>query len=333
MNLNPVKGVVIIGAGPAGIAAAIQLKRYNIDPVVLEQNEVGGLLRNANLVENYPGFPEGISGLHLLKLFRKQLENIGINVHLEKVQELDYHPFHPLPSGSRSRKGLFLTKTSRRRILSNFAVIASGTKPKIIPSLRISDDSKDRIFHEIYSIQDIRNNKIAIIGAGDAAFDYALTLSKKNEVIIFNRRQQARCNPSLMVKYRKSKDISYLNNVRIKEIKGSSKKLVLTCVSSSPHLPKQWGGKKKSKYSLKDKVLQIYADYVVIAIGREPYLDFIGKGVKNNFKNLIKKHRLYLIGDVKNEIYRQTAICVGDGVKAAMKIYQTMKKDKNEDNR
>ncbi|MBM3324354.1 MAG: hypothetical protein FJY66_01665, partial [Calditrichaeota bacterium] len=60
------KDVVIIGAGPAGIATSIQLKRYHIEPELLEQEEVGGLLRNANWVENYPGFPEGISGAALV---------------------------------------------------------------------------------------------------------------------------------------------------------------------------------------------------------------------------------------------------------------------------
>ncbi|MFC1726893.1 FAD-dependent oxidoreductase, partial [candidate division KSB1 bacterium] len=56
------KDVIIIGAGPAGIAAAIQLRRYNIEPVVFEKNEIGGLLRNAGRIENYPGFPEGVTG-------------------------------------------------------------------------------------------------------------------------------------------------------------------------------------------------------------------------------------------------------------------------------
>ena len=67
--------VAIIGAGPSGIATAIQLKRYGIEPVILEKEEIGGVLKNANLVENYPGFPDGISGPELVKLFKKQVEN------------------------------------------------------------------------------------------------------------------------------------------------------------------------------------------------------------------------------------------------------------------
>jgi len=60
--------VIIIGAGPAGIACAIQLKRYNINTIVLEKDKIGGLLKNANLVENYPGFPNGINGEKFVQL-------------------------------------------------------------------------------------------------------------------------------------------------------------------------------------------------------------------------------------------------------------------------
>ncbi len=69
--------VIIIGAGPAGMTAAIQLKRYGIPFVLLEKERVGGLLWNANLVENYPGFPAGVSGPRLVGLIEKQMERIG----------------------------------------------------------------------------------------------------------------------------------------------------------------------------------------------------------------------------------------------------------------
>ena len=76
MNPNQMENypVVIIGAGPAGLAAAMQLKRQGIDPLVLERKLVGGLLLNANLVENYPGFVDGISGPDLVSLFKDQAE-------------------------------------------------------------------------------------------------------------------------------------------------------------------------------------------------------------------------------------------------------------------
>lgn len=293
-----IKDVVIIGAGPAGIATAIQLKRYNIDPILLEQEEIGGLLRNANLVENYPGFPGGIGGLDLVELFRKQLENAGVAVTFERVLEIDY------------RDKVFFTKTNREVFTSATIVIATGTKPKKISDLPISDDIKDRIFYEIYPILGIKNKKIAIIGAGDAAFDYALNLSQKNEVIILNRSKRANCIPVLWERCMKSENISYLPDVSLREINNERFKVILTCIHNDSQ----------------EKML-ISSDYVIFATGRVPCLDILGRELKKSYEALRKANKLYMVGDVKNGIYRQTAICVGDGLKAAMEIFRNMGRD------
>ena len=77
---------IIIGAGPAGLGTAIQLKRYGISPLVLERESIGGLLRNANLVENYPGFPAGIPGVELVQLLKKHARASGVEVILAEVK-------------------------------------------------------------------------------------------------------------------------------------------------------------------------------------------------------------------------------------------------------
>ncbi len=207
------RDVIIIGAGPAGIATAIQLKRHGIEPVILERGEIGGLLRNANLVENYPGFPDGISGPNLIELFKRQLANTGIAVSSERVLELSH------------RDEAFFTKTNRRMFRSTTAVIASGTKPTKISEIRITDGINDRIFYEVYPLRGMVNQKIAIIGAGDAAFDYALGLSQNNEVTILNRGEQDRCIPVLRDRCMKSEAISYLTNVCVREVAGQSRRL------------------------------------------------------------------------------------------------------------
>lgn len=292
------KDVAIIGAGPAGIATAIQLKRYNVEFVLLEQEEIGGLLRNACLVENYPGFPEGINGLELVGLFKKQLRKAKAKISLERVLELEY------------KDQAFSIETDKRAAKARIAVIASGTKGKTISSPPISDDIRDRIFYEIYPIRKVKKKKIAIIGAGDAAFDYALSLSQKNEVTILNRSEQVKCVPVLAERCSQSESISYSDKMSVTQINSKGKKLLLTLI--------QGDSQKES---------QIRADYVVIAIGREPCLDFLGSQLKRNFRNLIKAKTLYIAGDIKNRIYRQTAICAGDGVKAGMQIYRKLKRE------
>jgi thioredoxin reductase (NADPH) len=293
--VNP-NHVIIIGAGPAGIAAAIQLKRYGIEPVVLEREEVGGLLRNAYLVENYPGFPEGITGPDLVGLFKKQLRNWGIKVRFERVLELEY------------QDQVFFAETDREAFKATFVVIATGTKPKRISGLRTSGDIKGRTFYDICSMRGIENKRVAIIGSGDAAFDYALSLSQKNEVTIFNKSGQEKCIPVLVERCRKHGNISGLPDANVREINRNGDRLQLAYAGGDGRDEKQ-----------------ISFDYVVIAVGREPRLDFLGSKLEREFGKLTEAGTLYLVGDVKNEAYRQTAICAGDGIRAAMKICGKMR--------
>ncbi len=289
--------VMIIGAGPAGIATAIQLKRYNIEPLILEQNEIGGLLRNAHLVENYPGFPEGISGIALVELFKKQLKNAEVEVSFETVLELDYSD------------GAFFIKTNTREIEAITVVIATGTKPRKLTNVKIADDIQSRIFYHIYSILDIKKKNIAVIGAGDAAFDYALNLARNNEVVILNRSSQIKCLPLLWERSLKSDSISYLHDMSLEAIKKKGSKALLTCFDNESQEKKEMS-----------------VDYVIAAIGREPGLDFLTDTFKKNLETLTKMNKLYMVGDVKNGLYRQTAIAVGNGIRAAMEIYRNRRR-------
>ena len=81
--------VLIIGAGPAGIAAAMQLKRYGLDPHIVECSAIGGLLHNANLVENYPGFPGGIPGPKLVSLLKQHVRDLHLRLTYGEVTRLD----------------------------------------------------------------------------------------------------------------------------------------------------------------------------------------------------------------------------------------------------
>ncbi len=289
-----VEDVIIIGGGPAGISCALQLKRYGINPIIFEKENLGGLLLNANNLENYPGFPEGIKGTQLAELLKKQLKKYKIRVLFEEVIRLVRN------------KEFFEVKTNKSVYLSKFVVISSGTKPKEFKDCVIPDELYKRIFYEVYPITNLKNKKIAIIGAGDAAFDYALNLEKKNEIVLLNRGKFPKCIPVLLKRVKKSSKIKYIRSIKIEGISHSGDFIVLECI-----IPKG--------------IKNIEVDYILFAIGRIPCLDFLSKGDKGKIKK--SNNRLYLAGDVKNDIFRQTTIATGDGVFTAMKIYKEIKKE------
>lgn len=284
--------VIIIGAGPAGIACAVQLKRYGIESIVIEKNEIGGLLINANLVENYPGFPEGIKGKELVELFKTQLNNAEISVIKENVLNVDY-------------SDNFIIKTDKNIYYSEFLVIASGTKPKKLPVLNNLPEFKGRVYFEVNEIEQVRGKNIIVIGAGDAAFDYSINLSKYNAITILNRSNRKKCLPLLYERSLNIKNIKYIENISPVNMGISDDRLVITT--------------NRSEY------LKMDADILLVAIGRNPNLDFLD----DNFVQLLDKlenRNLFFTGDVKNGNYRQTAISTGDGIKAAMMIYERAEK-------
>lgn len=292
MSINQ---VAIIGAGPAGLACAIQLKRHEIQPLLLESHAAGGLLRNANLVENYPGFPNGITGMELVILFTEQAERHAVQVTFARVDLLTY------------QEGVFELRVGEDMLNAKIVVVASGTKPVTLDGINLPESLQDKILYEVHPLLAIRDKTIAIIGAGDAAFDYALNLARQNNVIIINRDAQTHCLPLLQERALTSTRISYHENTVIINIaEGMAGKLLLDC--SSPQGLRQLG-----------------VDYLIAAIGRCPQLDFISPPFMEQMPELIKRGMLYIIGDVKNDRYRQTSIATGEGVLAAMKIHRHLK--------
>ncbi|RLF42137.1 MAG: hypothetical protein DRN12_01280 [Thermoplasmata archaeon] len=278
--------VIIIGGGPAGVTAAIQLIRYGIDILLFEKGEIGGLLRNAYLIENYPGFPDGIPGGELVELFSQHLKKLDVPIEFREVKYLDYHG------------NLFSVFIEDREVSSKIVVIATGTTPKELPrGILPRDLLGKKVFYDIINLQEISDRTIGIIGGGDAAFDYALSLSKGNKIEIFNRKEKPRCIPVLWKRCLENPSIRYHPNVIVDKIRKVEESIVIT--SSN---------------------IEFKLDYLIIAIGRKPCLPLLSPEIKENIEKLVEENRLYLIGDVVNGRKRQTAISIGDGMRAAMEI-------------
>jgi thioredoxin reductase len=289
------RDVIIIGAGPAGIAAAIQLKRSGIDPLIFEKDAPGGLLRNANLVENYPGFPNGVVGPKLVELMTRHLRETGVELIHEEVLEADW-------------SDAFVIGTAARAWNSKALIIATGTKPKPLPLPHPTGVVGKHLFYEVHSLLHLKSESIVILGAGDAAFDYALNLAGRgNQVTILHRGSDTTCLPLLRQRTERLDNIVFRPNVEVLRIEEAHSGLRLICRVESSEI-------------------KLNAVYVIAAFGREPYLNFITPQLKSQVEMLTARGILHIIGDVVNGSFRQAAIAAGDGIKAGMMIYKHLQR-------
>jgi thioredoxin reductase len=285
--------VIIIGAGPAGMAAAIQLSRYGITPLVFEPKRAGGLLWNANSVENYPGFPGGIPGPALVAGMVRQFEAHNLTTIEETVVSVDY------------RDGWFVVESNESDYAARFVVLATGTSPNQFQQGFIPEEVEERVCYEVADLVGVKGKQVLIVGAGDAAFDYALNLAKLNEVVIVNRGSEIKALPLLQERVSANQRILYKENTQVESMRLENEELVI-------HLAGP------------DGILEFNCAYLLGAIGRTATAPRISASLQPEINRLQKQHLLLIIGDVKNGIYRQTSIAVGDGVKAAMQIYKRM---------
>lgn len=276
--------IAIIGAGPAGAAAAIQLHRFGYTVLLFEKNKVGGLIHNASLIENYIGFPNGINGKGYAELIEKHLERFNIQVINEDILKVEYFD------------GIFKIYSSKNYYRSDFCIVASGTEPIKLMELEIDEAAQQNIFYEISELNGISDKKVGIVGAGDAAFDYAISLSNSNKIEILSRSENIKALKELVEKVRTINNISHIVNISLTKINMKNGKLCLICSQEKTLIEKEF-------------------DLLIIAIGRQATKPEISLDAEQSGK-------LFLIGDVASKKnIRQTSIATGSGIEVAMKIH------------
>lgn len=299
--MDEVADVAIVGAGPAGIAAAIYLRRAGLSPLHFEKGRPGGLVRNANLVENYPGFPRGIRGEELADLFVEQLGAVRGEVRQEEVKSVS------------AGAGLFHVSTDAGEYGARAVVLATGTSPRRtrIPGVRALIGKK--AFYEIVSapLDGNEGKKVLIVGGGDAAFDYALALRGRGHAAVVVARSEPRCLPLL-----RSRAEQAAVDVR---------------VGYRPERLEEWGDGVALVCRTASGVRRLEGDLVLLACGREPNLSVLAAPLLHRAKAAAcppatQVPGLYVAGDVVRGHNRQTGIAVGDGILAAMLAEEHLRK-------
>ncbi|MFW9852733.1 MAG: NAD(P)/FAD-dependent oxidoreductase [Candidatus Thorarchaeota archaeon] len=295
MGSNIQTKVALIGGGPACATAAIQLNRSGVD-ITLIAKEIGGSIRNANLVENLLGFPEGIKGLDFVNLIKTQLLNNKIPYINEKVESVEY---------SESR---YKIKTTSKEILSEHIIIGTGSIPK---KLNIKGEKKafelNKLYYEVYNVKNLsRNKSMLIIGSGDVAYDYAMSLIKSAEsVSIIQRTSKTKSLPILQKRVESQNKIRVVKNREPVEIISENNTVTLLT-------------------KMQKRIIPMEADIILVAIGREPNIQFLSDELKALNKTPRKSSTIYFVGDAKEGNYRHVSIAMGDGMNVAMEIVKKL---------
>ena len=286
--------VAIVGAGPAGVAAAVQLVRHGITPTVFEKEAVGGLLRNAWLVENCPGFAEGLPGRELTQLLARQLASSGVSPVREEVTSLD------------RVDGAFVVRTDNGDRRFRRVVVASGTRPRDITDIEIEAGAEDLVVREVWPLDGTSAARVAVVGGGDAALDHALALAAANTVTLLMRGDAPSSIPPLVEHVRDCRDIELLAGTRLLSVARAA------------------GGGLKLACRTGESEVEIAVDHLVVAIGRVPETGFLSDTVVGLSRSLEERSELMFAGDVKSGIFRQAAIASGQGTEVAMRVARSL---------
>lgn len=286
--------IFIVGSGPAGLTAAIYGARAGFSVAVAEQALPGGQMSQTHLIENYPGFPEGIDGFSLGELFAKQAKQWGAELLPEAVKELT------------PKDALWQIKTNRGEYTADSVILASGAKPR---TLGVPGEEKYRGFGVSYcGTCDgplYRNKDVIIIGGGNAAFQEADFLLKfiKNLTII-GHSSEFKAQKALIDKITAHENVTLLPNRDTLEILGDDYATGVKVFNKVTNITET-----------------ISAEGVFVFIGHAPdtslyknltETDASGRILTDNGCACSPKG-LYAIGDVRSKEVFQIATAVGDG--------------------
>jgi thioredoxin reductase (NADPH) len=308
MSENTTRDTVILGSGCAGLTAAIYTARANLKPLVLEGHEPGGQLSITTLVENFPGWPEGIQGPELIENMKKQAVRFGAELKMAHLHSIDL------------TKRPYSLNIGKETIHTRTLIIASGASARWLglPS------EQALIGHGVSSCATcdgffFSGKEIAVIGGGDSAMEEALFLTRfATKVNVIHRRDKFRASKIMLERAMAHPKIEFITSTAVEEVLGVEEKDVKGLKLKNSVTGEQW-------------TLPVSAMF--LGIGHEPnakaftgLLDLDDDGyilTKNNVfttKDGVIIPGVFACGDIQDRRYRQAITAAGSGCMAALEV-------------
>src|SRR5207244_470941 len=296
------RNMVIIGSGPAGLTAAIYAARANLQPLLIEGKEPGGQLTLTTLVENYPGFGEGIMGPQLMDEMRKQALRFGTeivtnHVHAVKLKE---HPFR--------------VYFADEEVITKTVVISTGSSAKLIGI----QTELELMGHGVSTCATCdgffyRGKEIAVVGGGDSAMEEATFLTKfATKVSVIHRRDVLRASKIMQDRALSNPKIHFIWDTVVDHVRGTRETGVI-------------GLKLRTVKTLETSELKV--DGLFVAIGHNPNTDIFEGQIELDSHGYVKTLAdstctnipgVFACGDVQDPVFRQAITAAGTGCMAAI---------------
>jgi thioredoxin reductase (NADPH) len=300
---DTVRNVVIIGSGCSGHTAALYAARANLKPLVIEGHEPGGQLSLTTLVENFPGFPEGIQGPELIENMRKQAERFGAEYRVGHVLKADL------------KQQPFAVSIGKETVHTRTLIVASGASARWLGL----PNEQALIGHGVSSCATcdgffFSGKEIAVIGGGDSAMEEAIFLTRfATKVTLIHRRNEFRASKIMLDRARKHPKIEFLTDTVVDDVFDLTKKEVTGLRLRNVKSGESWDFPTSAMF---------------LGIGHIPNAKMFEGQLDMDQDGYLKTHDyvftnvpgVFASGDVQDRRYRQAITAAGTGCMAAYEV-------------
>jgi thioredoxin reductase (NADPH) len=299
--MDTIRNVVIVGSGCAGHTAALYAARANLKPLVIEGHEPGGQLSLTTLVENFPGFPEGIQGPELIENMRRQASRFGAEYMLGHLSSADLG------------KAPFTLNVGKQSIQTRTLIIASGASARWLGL----PNEQALIGHGVSSCATcdgffFSGKAIAVIGGGDSAMEEAIFLTRfATSVTLIHRSSQFRASKIMLERAQQHQKIKFLTDTVVEDVLDLSQKEVTSLKLRNLKTQKSW--------DFPTSAMFLGIGHIPNAKVFEGQLDMDQDGyLKTKDYVFTRVAGVYACGDVQDRRYRQAITASGSGCMAAL---------------